>query len=261
MNSDSTRNSLISSLKTWQRLEMQGRRDPLHFPIESNIGFAPENLIERFGDLDAAFGATLSMTALAGFDSRRKNLAAALELCDSPIEATFLLSFVCCCVTHDQAISVVDAYHEEVFALPGVHGDSILLVSPQLDIEPYAVDFGIEFTCTDPHHKIAEMFGRDTPTNTPRRFSERIAVECDGHNFHEKTPAQAAKDKRRDRFLLQNGYPVMRFTGSEIYRDLQRFIRVCQPSHPRVFQGEPLRIASTPGKLLSSPETAPPNPA
>ncbi len=47
----------------------------------------------------------------------------------------------------------------------------------------------------------------------------RLVIECDGHDFHEKTKEQAARDKRRDRFLQQSGYRVLRFTGSEIYRD------------------------------------------
>lgn len=47
----------------------------------------------------------------------------------------------------------------------------------------------------------------------------RLVVECDGHNFHEKTRAQAAADKARDRFLLGQGYPVLRFSGAEVYRD------------------------------------------
>lgn len=47
----------------------------------------------------------------------------------------------------------------------------------------------------------------------------RIAVECDGHEWHERTKDQAARDKLRDRELLLAGVPVMRFTGSEIWRD------------------------------------------
>lgn len=45
----------------------------------------------------------------------------------------------------------------------------------------------------------------------------KIVVECDGHDFHEKTKEQAAKDKKRDRFLQSKGYRVLRFTGSEIW--------------------------------------------
>ena len=46
-----------------------------------------------------------------------------------------------------------------------------------------------------------------------------LVVECDGHDFHERTKAQAARDRRRDRLLTAAGIPFMRFTGSEIYRD------------------------------------------
>ena len=46
-----------------------------------------------------------------------------------------------------------------------------------------------------------------------------IAVECDGHDFHERTKEQAARDKRRDRAFVASGIRVMRFTGSEVLSD------------------------------------------
>lgn len=46
-----------------------------------------------------------------------------------------------------------------------------------------------------------------------------IAIECDGHDFHEKTKEQAARDKKRDREILAAGYPVVRFSGSEVFKD------------------------------------------
>lgn len=45
-----------------------------------------------------------------------------------------------------------------------------------------------------------------------------LVVECDGHDFHERTKEQAAKDRSRDRDLQAKGYRVFRFTGSELYR-------------------------------------------
>lgn len=47
----------------------------------------------------------------------------------------------------------------------------------------------------------------------------KVAVECDGHEFHEKTKEQASKDKARERALVSAGWLVMRFAGSEIWRD------------------------------------------
>lgn len=47
-----------------------------------------------------------------------------------------------------------------------------------------------------------------------------LAIEVDGHDFHERTRAQAQRDKLRDRWLQARGWRVLRFTGSEIiYRD------------------------------------------
>jgi very-short-patch-repair endonuclease len=47
----------------------------------------------------------------------------------------------------------------------------------------------------------------------------KFVVECDGHDFHERTPKQAEHDKKRDRALTALGYRVLRFTGREIWRD------------------------------------------
>lgn len=48
---------------------------------------------------------------------------------------------------------------------------------------------------------------------------EYIVVECDGHDFHERTKEQATHDKKRDRDLTELGYKVLRFTGSEIWKN------------------------------------------
>jgi very-short-patch-repair endonuclease len=45
-----------------------------------------------------------------------------------------------------------------------------------------------------------------------------VVVECDGHDFHERTKEQASRDKKRDREILKAGFPVVRFTGSDIYK-------------------------------------------
>lgn len=46
-----------------------------------------------------------------------------------------------------------------------------------------------------------------------------IFIECDGHQFHDRTKVQAARDKQRDRAIQQAGHPILRFTGSEINKD------------------------------------------
>ncbi|HEY3315206.1 MAG TPA: DUF559 domain-containing protein [Bacillota bacterium] len=65
-----------------------------------------------------------------------------------------------------------------------------------------------------------------------------LAIECDGHDFHERTKEQAARDRQRDRHLLEAGHHVLHFTGSEIWKDpqgcaseaLRHFRGLCQES-------------------------------
>lgn len=51
------------------------------------------------------------------------------------------------------------------------------------------------------------------------KWEQRVGVECDGHDYHERTKEQARRDKRRDREMTRAGLPVLRFTGSELWRD------------------------------------------
>lgn len=54
-------------------------------------------------------------------------------------------------------------------------------------------------------------------------FSDtQVIIECDGHDFHEKTKEQAKHDKERDRWLTSQGYKILRYTGSEIYNDFDK---------------------------------------
>lgn len=74
------------------------------------------------------------------------------------------------------------------------------LIYPQVRILDYRVDFLVV------HSHGLEGFGG-------------TVIECDGHDFHKRTKEQAAKDRSRDRELQQRGYRVLRFTGSEIWKD------------------------------------------
>lgn len=75
-----------------------------------------------------------------------------------------------------------------------------VVIAPQYHIRDHRVDFAIF-------------------VNGIASDEIKIVVECDGHDFHEKTKEQAARDKRRDRDLQIAGWKVLRFTGSEIWRD------------------------------------------
>ena len=90
----------------------------------------------------------------------------------------------------------IERFAGEILAFPKF---GVVSIVPQTVIGPYRVDFLI--------HVIGDSGKRAS-----------IVVECDGHEFHERTKEQASRDRRRDRELQAMGYRVMRFTGSEICR-------------------------------------------
>ena len=47
----------------------------------------------------------------------------------------------------------------------------------------------------------------------------KLAIECDGHDFHEKTKEQVTKDNERTLDLKMAGYDILRFSGSQIYNE------------------------------------------
>jgi hypothetical protein len=51
-----------------------------------------------------------------------------------------------------------------------------------------------------------------------------VGIECDGHDYHERTKEQAAKDRSKDRILKVRRLDIVRFTGSEITRNPGRCV-------------------------------------
>jgi len=53
--------------------------------------------------------------------------------------------------------------------------------------------------------------------------SRKVAIECDGHEFH-KTKEQRTHDAERERVLQGLGWTVVRFTGTEITRNIEKCV-------------------------------------
>lgn len=129
---------------------------------------------------------------------------------ESPIE--YVMASAMCAViqtdcpeigfsAHKARIDHKDAKKHAAY-LAQIRVESPLLgcIFPQIAIGDYRADFFIAYP-----HGLSAVAG--------------IVVECDGHEFHEKTKQQAARDKARDRAIQCEGYRVFRFTGSEIWRN------------------------------------------
>lgn len=116
-----------------------------------------------------------------------------LDLIESPIEATLAMAL---CVMFDRF--PWRKYKWDLFEI-----DSPVRLFPQYQIGEYRVDFLLSLRDI--------VHGEDRQRN--------LVIECDGHDFHERTKEQAAADRARDRCLQAQGYTVFRFTGSEIWND------------------------------------------
>lgn len=75
-----------------------------------------------------------------------------------------------------------------------------LKIWAQADINGWAVDF------------VAGIQGH-------KEKPSYLVIECDGHDFHERTKEQAKRDRSRDRDVQAAGFKIFRFTGSEIWKD------------------------------------------
>ncbi len=132
------------------------------------------------------------------------------ETCESPIESLFLSGLIVAAINAGWSIYAEGSY----FSLDMEKSNACrLLILPQHTIGEYRTDFLVTFTYD--HHEKDETTGKTKIT----KKEYPLVIECDGHDFHEKTKKQASRDKERDRILQSCGYPVFRFSGSDIYRD------------------------------------------
>lgn len=127
---------------------------------------------------------------------------AGIERCQSPLEGQLAHAFSK--VSRFEWRTASD-HRWEVGRWPGWF--LALLAQPQYD--RYRADFGI---CSWMH------LDDEAPPFI-------VIVEVDGHDFHEKTKEQARRDKSRDRFMTATEARIFRFTGSEIYIEMQKLVQ------------------------------------
>lgn len=118
--------------------------------------------------------------------------------CDSPLEAAFLAWW---------------------YALARVNQIDGVWVVPQKEItcggQLYRLDF--------------QVVPVDSGTASFKQLSghplcPRIAIELDGHDFHERTKEQVTWRNQRDRALAADGWHVWHFSGSEFHRDPRQVV-------------------------------------
>jgi very-short-patch-repair endonuclease len=152
----------------------------------------------------------LRSTYLNKLSEYHDSLSFMLMNIESPIEKAMLSAFMI--IGYDFSNTITCRYGKQ-----GIKGDfkdfkweagdkffpeyqSNILIEPQFKIENYRVDFLLTY---EKENKLS-----------------RLIIECDGHEFHEKTKEQVARDKKRERFLQDCGYRIHRYSGSEIFKDV-----------------------------------------
>ena len=158
-------------------------------------------------------------------DDIRYSLAFLIEdRSESPIESSLGVAWYKRCV--DESCEFVIGGSPKLFlenvppktpSTP-LHVSRYDMIMQQVEVGKYRADFILGRAA------LAPIFD---DTGSPHPFLVRLpmlVVECDGHDFHEKTKEQAARDKSRDREFTRLGYRVIRFSGSEIYRDAEKCI-------------------------------------
>ncbi len=118
---------------------------------------------------------------------------------ESPIEGLLLGALYKDHDLHDFTVHFAGCVNDPVESVCGT-----VFIYQQATIAPYRVDFLIDDS--------------SSPNAAQRRW---IVIECDGHDFHERTKDQVRRDRARDRFLQSKGCRVLRFTGSEIWADAE----------------------------------------
>lgn len=103
-------------------------------------------------------------------------------------------------------------------ALKSANGLDWAHLVPQSEIEVDGSRFRIDYTVTMDVHP--GSYGSEIFTAYPK-----IAIELDGHDFHERTKEQVTYRNKRDRALQAAGWKVFHISGSELHRAPRECVR------------------------------------
>jgi len=120
---------------------------------------------------------------LTAWKSRAKSIGECVAKCESPIEALLLVALFA---------------DTERFSTPR-SADAPWLAMPQSVVRVGETEYRLDI----------EVVGEGL----------RVAIETDGHDFHERTPGQVIRDNERERALEAEEWRVVRFSGREVRRD------------------------------------------
>ena len=96
-------------------------------------------------------------------------------------------------------------------ALEELNIKSIYKFNPYIDV--IEIEKQKEIICEDKKYRVDFLI----PVIYKNQENKSFVIECDGHEFHQKTKEQVERDNTRMRNLQKSGYEVIRFSGTEIW--------------------------------------------
>lgn len=149
-------------------------------------------------------------TAVFHFDNFIEEIDVVWPVGDSPIERMLyaaLVTYADFCHPEFKRLSLNS--ETPLHEMRGGYGGGLALaIKTQVKLQDWRVDF----LCQVEDYRAAMGADGLYPIRS-------LIVECDGHDFHERTKKQAARDRMRDRWAQEKNYQIYRFTGSEIWND------------------------------------------
>jgi very-short-patch-repair endonuclease len=180
-----------------------GAHPTLEPSVDVYLGRFPLEPDDRWGsEMDDLHRAALRAALLRQVAFMSSDLERAAAMCESPPERAMLYALAIVAWEWTDGVLVrVDGSASGLIATRGVY----LEIEPQALVGDYRVDFLLTM--------------RLRPATGATRTA-RMVVECDGHEWHERTRQQAQRDRARDRAIQALDLPVYRYTGSEVWRDV-----------------------------------------
>jgi very-short-patch-repair endonuclease len=155
---------------------------------------------KTYGDncVAAIDGPTAIAIKQSKLEKIRGQFITATSLCGSPIEQILLAPLVW--VAYGPEKKLVEIWDAAAYSAKPLND---VVIAPQYHIGKHRVDFAIF-------------------VNIIANEEIRIAIECDGHDHHEKTKIQVARGNSRRCDLQIAGWRPLTFSGSQIWQDRNR---------------------------------------
>ena len=209
-----------SAWKWAERLYADRRVPPEDWIPDSLDAEVDERSLFRDDEVGGLGKVALRILASSAITSLSLQLADLLEVSESPIEAAMNLAVIVDAHSHREW-DVVLRHPEGRDWLFGRETQLLgrselerewkraLRVEPQAQLGDYRVDL------------LLTLEGEAREKEGHRRVAEkRMVIECQGHDFHERTKEQASRDYERTRTLQSFGFLVFPYSGSHVWSDV-----------------------------------------